>query len=194
MATIEHKPWEGPNYKEGGINGQRIAIVGHSHHGDNDTDAFTLETMSDVISGREKYKFFDQIRDYFGFQDNADFWNRVVFFNYLPDCVGPDEQRYKYGTPDQIKRAKERFPQILVKYRPDKVFVFSYQMWKQLPESREQGPSNKDGEIEGDGFWWCTYPADGQIATAFRLEHPQYAPKEPQTQAVRKILAIPVLR
>jgi len=194
MAIIEHKPWEGPNYKEGGINGQRIAIVLHSHHGDNDTDNFTLETISDVISGRESYKDLNLIRDYFGFQDSADFWNRVVFFNYLPDCVGTDEKRYEYGTKDQIKRAKERFPRLLAKYRPQKVFVFSKEMWKELPESREEGPKNPSGEFKCDGFSWCTYNADGQIVTVFNLEHPDRANKERQTRAVQQILAMPLLR
>lgn len=192
MATIEHKPWKGPNYTEGGINGQRIAIVGHSHHGDNDTDNFTLETMSDVISGREHYGFFDKIPNYFGFQDNADFWNRVVFFNYLPDCVGPDEERYKYGTTDQIKRAKERFLRLLAEYCPQKVFVFGKTMWKELPPSREEGPNNPLGDFKCDGFFWCTYEADGQVVMVFNLEHPERAPKERQTRAVQQIVAMPL--
>ncbi len=194
MAIIEHEPWEGPNYKTGGISGQRIAIVLHSHHGDEDTNDFTLKAMSDVISGRESYTDLDKVRDYFGFQDSADFWNRVVFFNYLPDCVGPDEKRYDYGTKDQLKRAKERFLRLLAKYRPQKVFVFSIEMWKELPPSREEGPDNPYGEIKCDGFSWCTYDADGQIVMVFNLQHPDRAPKKPQTQAVRKILAMPLQR
>ncbi|HYB90988.1 MAG TPA: hypothetical protein VEC38_08080 [Candidatus Binataceae bacterium] len=190
---IEHKPWEGPNYKDG-INGQRIAIVGHSHHGDEDSENFTLEVMADVISGRERYKFFDQIRDYFSFQDSAEFWNHVVFFNYLPDCVGPDEKRYEYGTKEQLDLARERFLRLLKEYRPQKVFVFTTEMWRELPESREQGPSNPSGEIGGDGFSWCTYDADAQIVMAFGLPHPERASKEPTRQAVQRILAMPLLR
>jgi hypothetical protein len=189
---IEHKPWEGPNYKDG-VNGQRVAIVGHSHHGDCvDTDNFTLEVMAEVINGRKSYKFFDQIRDYFGFQDSAEFWSRVVFFNYLPDCVGTDEERYAYGTKDQLDRARDRFLRLLEEYHPQKVFVFTKEMWKELPESREEAPNNPSGEIKCDGFSWCTYDADGQIVMAFGLPHPERAPKEPTRQAVQRILAMPL--
>jgi hypothetical protein len=193
MALIEHAAWEGPHYRKSGINGQQIAIVGHSHHGDDDTNDYTLKTVQGVIGGRESYKFFDQIRDYFGFKDSADFWNRVVFFNYLPDCVGPDEERYKYGTIDQIKRAKERFPRLLAKYRPQKVFVFGKTMWQELPSLREEEGSNASkGGIKGEGFFWGTYDLNGQIVMVFNLEHPQFAPKERQTRAVQQILAMPL--
>jgi hypothetical protein len=188
---IEHKPWKGPKYKDG-INGQRIAIVGHSHHGDEDSENFTLEVMADVISGRQSYKFFNQIRDYFGFQDTAEFWNRVVFFNYLPCCVGPDEKHYTFGTKDQLDRARDRFLRFLKEYRPQKVFVFHTKMWEELPRSREEGPNNPLGDIKGEGFCWCTYDADGQIVMAFGLPHPERAPKEPTRQAVQRILAMPL--
>jgi len=65
---VEHEPWKGPDY-EAGINGQRIAIMGHPHHGDGDTKSFTLDVMSDVISGRQSYRFFNLIRDYFEVQE-----------------------------------------------------------------------------------------------------------------------------
>jgi len=190
---IEHEPWKGPYY-EAGIDGQRIAIVGHSHHGDCDNDRFTLDTVADVISGRQNLRFFNQISSYFDFQDRAEFWNRVLFFNYLPDAVGADEERYKFGTPEQIKRAMERFLRLITKYHPQKVFVFSKGMWPELPPSREQGPplNITSGEIEGDGFVWCTYDSGDQIVMAFGLEHPERAPKEPMRQAVQRILAMPL--
>ena len=194
MAIIEHKPWEGPNYKEGGINGQRIAIVLHSHHGDNDTDNFTLETISDVISGRESYKDLNLIRDYFGFQDSADFWNRVVFFNYLPNSVGTDDERYKFGTEEQFERGKERFWRLLIEYRPQKVFVFSKAIWPKMKAMREEEASDSSGEIKADGFAWGTYDVNGQIVMVFNLEHPDRAPKERQTRAVQQILAMPLQR
>jgi hypothetical protein len=46
MALIEHAAWEGPNYKKGGINGQQIAIVGHSHHGDDDSNDLYFENRT----------------------------------------------------------------------------------------------------------------------------------------------------
>ncbi len=108
--------------------------------------------------------------------------------------MGPDEKRYAYGTKDQIERAKKRFLDLLAKYHPQKVFVFTKKMWENLPPSREEGPNNPLGDIKCDGFSWCTYEADGQIVMAFNLEHPEFAPKERQTRAVQQILAMPLLR
>jgi hypothetical protein len=191
---IEHKPWRGLNY-ESGINGQRVAIVGHSHHSnENDTENLTLDVISDIVSKQQSYKFFDQIRDYFGFQDSADFWKRVMFFNYLPDSVGTDDERYKFGTEEQFERGKERFWRILMDYRPQKVFVFSRTVWPKMKPLREEEATDSSGEIKGDGFAWGTYDVDGRIVMVFNLQHPERASKERQTRAVQQILAMPLQR
>jgi hypothetical protein len=192
VEHVEHIPWKGQNYDKGGINGQRIAIVGHSHHSEEeDTDNLTLDVMREVTTGRS-YKFFDQIQDYFGFLDGADFWNRVVFFNFLPDSVGSDEERYKHGTPEQIARGKERFRRLLSEYHPQKVLVFSKTIWSEMEPLREEEASDSSGEKRGDGFSWGTYELDGQIVMVFNLHHPERAPKDRQTRAVQQILAMPL--
>ena len=187
---IEHEPWKGPHY-ETGINGERIAIVGHSHYRDcEDTNSFTLDVMSDVISGRCSYSFFNHIATYFDARHIGGIWNRVLFFNYLPDCVGSDEERYKFGRPEQIERGHERFLRLLAEYRPQKVFVFSKKIWPKRPPTREDSAA---GEITDGGFSWGTYQAGRQIVMDFNLRHPERAPKDLMRKAVQRILSMPLI-
>ena len=101
-VEIEHDPWEGPKYQMG-IDEQRIAIVGYSHHraeDDHDTRSFTRDVINDVLA-RDSHQFFRSIRAYFAFEDTRDFWSRVLFFNFLPDCIGTTDRRYADGTTQQ---------------------------------------------------------------------------------------------
>lgn len=87
---VQHEPWRGPKYRTGGIDGQRICIVGYSHwlaKGEKDSRDLTKRVISGMIDGSCDFKFFYQIRSYFGLEDNA-FWNHVMFFNFLSECVG----------------------------------------------------------------------------------------------------------
>jgi hypothetical protein len=196
---IEHKPWVGPLYRPEGINGQRIAIVGHFHHGNEDNNQFTIETVAGMLNGEYTIPFFSTIRNYFGFEDNGDFWNRVMFFNYLPDCVGGAEERYNSGTEQQIMRAKARFLRILADNLPEKVFVFSNNErlgkgWPTLPPTCEEEAS--EGCIalgtQFPRFSWGTYrTAAGHIAMAFGLRHPQGASSLLMRDAVEHILSMP---
>src|SRR2546428_13884533 len=97
---VQHERWVGRDYGTG-INGQRICIVGYSHHytpGESDSDDFTTWVVRQVISGAPgRNSFFRPIGGYFGLPDSATFWNRVMFFNFLPDAIGKTEQRYDAG-------------------------------------------------------------------------------------------------
>ena len=195
--TVDHKPWKGPLYDSAGINGQRIAIVGHSHHGGQDNNGYTNAAVRDVISGRERYRFFTSIRNCFGYNDDGDFWNRVLFFNFLPSSVGPDEDRYNRGTAKQVELARERFLRILSDQTPQKVIVFSKKAWSTLPETIEEAlPIGKLNllEIEGKGCEWGTYPINGHVIVAFGLRHPQGADSALLRKTVRQIIAVPVDR
>jgi hypothetical protein len=85
MRDIQHIPWCGSNYGKG-IEGRRVCIVGYSHYKDNgelDTDGFTVGVLEDVIRGARRIAFFTQIKNYFAFKEHGEFWNRVLFFNYV---------------------------------------------------------------------------------------------------------------
>jgi hypothetical protein len=85
-GLIEHRPWLRQEKYSLGIEGQRIAIVGHSHWQDPDnpkdvdSDDYTVDVLHQVIDGTCRPPFFPHIRGYFGWPTN-DFWNHVMFFN-----------------------------------------------------------------------------------------------------------------
>lgn len=193
-----HTPWVGERYAEG-INNQRIALVGYSHwldEGEMDAADATVNTIRRVISGElgfDRIPFFVQIRNYFGFENHGEFWSRVLFFNFLPECVGGPERRYEPGTDEQIARGRERFREILAKYRPHKVLVFTARGWQECPQTREEEAGVAC--LLGPGFprfTWGTYEHEGHTVMAFGLRHPQFAQAELMRRAVAHIVAMPL--
>jgi len=192
---IEHTPWRGQNY-ESGIGGQRIAVVGYSHHrgpSQVDCEDFTEDVVRCVIEGQqERESFFGPIRGYFGYDDNAAFWNRVLFFNFLPDCIGVTDQRYETGSPSQIVHGKRRFLRIIREEKPDKVFVFTVKGWRSFPRTiqEEAGEARILLGTNFPKFSWGTYAAGKHTVMAFGLRHPQFANGQLMQLAVRDILTM----
>jgi hypothetical protein len=195
---VEHTPRIGEHYASG-MRGQRICILGYSHwleEGEEDTDDFTIHVLEKVINGIWKdIKFFNQIKNYFGCTSHDKLWDRVVFLNYLPNCVGGPTERNNAGTKDQIKRAKERFLTLIQKQRPHKVFVFSKRAWSTFPKTREEidGKSTPHLHPQFPKLPWGTYDASGHIVMAFGLPHPQFALAEQTKSAVQRILDEPII-
>ena len=190
---IEHKPWKGPK-RELGIDGQRVAIVGYSHYRnakDADNEQFTICVVRNVLSGQQRGdSLFAAIPGYFGFKDRIEFWKRVWFFNFIPECIGTDEEKYATGSPDQIKRAGERFRRILQKERIQKAFVFTTKGWRHCPYTDEE-KKGKDCASLGHGFddvTWGNYTLGARKVLAFGFRHPQFAPKEHMRAAVSEAL------
>jgi hypothetical protein len=194
---IEHTPWRGQNYRLG-IGGQRIAIVAYSHHRkpeEDDHDGFTGSVVRDVITGKLKGdSLFAQVMGYFRYDHQATFWNLVMFFNFLPDCIGVTDQRYEKGTKEQIDWGKERFLRIIrEKYPPHKVVVFTSRGWRDFPRTsqEEAGKARIPLGTNFPKFSWGTYACDDYIVMAFGLRHPQYASGQLMRLAVQHILKMP---
>lgn len=195
LDVIEHIPWQGEEY-ESGVAGQRIAIVGYSHHRKRehpDSPSFTEDVVRQVISGDLKTdSFFPRVPGYFGYDDRAAFWSRVLFFNFLPDCV-EDEECYRPGNPSQIARGQERFLRIIREKEPDKVLVFTTKGWRDCPQTREQDAGRARTPLGANfpnNFSWGTYAADHHIIMAFGLRHPQGAIGQLMRDAVQSVLAM----
>ncbi len=198
---IDHVPSRGSMY-ESGIGGQRIAVVGYSHwlgEGEVDSDSATLKTIRKVTAGEDGFDaigFFVQVRNYFGYSDHTDFWKRVLFFNFLPACVGDAEHRYGSGTKEQIARGQERFLRILEQFKPHKALIFTARGWQECPPTVEERQTNRL-LILGAGFprfTLGTYELVDHTVAAFGLRHPQYADPELMRSAVQHILAMPLVR
>ncbi len=196
---IEHAPWVGQRYRTG-INGQHICIIGYSHHHNGpDRQNFTQDIVDDFVSGQlGRNSFFPPIKGYFGIPEDATFWNSVMFFNFLPDCIGESHQRFKAGDASQIARARERFVRIIREAKPglEKVLVFTTKGWRDFPPTIEQesGAGKTPLGSEFPLFSWGTYSAGDHAVMAFGLRHPQGASGEMMRSAVRKILDKPSVK
>jgi hypothetical protein len=199
---IEHDPWIGDAYCSG-IEGQRICIVGYSHHRnecDNDGKNFTRDVLKDITTGAQRYSFFTKVSQYFDADDPAEFWNRVLFFNFLPDCVGLDRDRYKSGTAEQLARGQHRFLRIIQgdpahHPHPHKVFVFTRKGWKNCPPLEEEKPDGRPLPLDGFAdYSWGTYRHNEHIVQAYGLQHPERAPGQRLGPAVRHIVSLPTER
>ena len=103
-AVVDHVYWRGREYESSGIGQQRIAIVGYSHckeDNEEDNKESTPIVLNNVISGTWSIRFFTSIRNYFGFGSHVDFWEKVVFFNYVPDSMNATT-RFDWATDEQI--------------------------------------------------------------------------------------------
>jgi hypothetical protein len=185
---IEHEPWVGCHYKVG-ISGQRIALVGYSHYlgdGDEDHTDGTITCIRRVMSGEWKIPFFTQIRNYFGYDDHRLFWPYIMFFNYLPCCVGGADQRYGHGTDEQRSVAQARLLTLLEQNTPDKVLVFTRRHWA-FPDT----PCQNFGP-EFPKFWYGTYCIRNHNIPTFFLRHPQGANRDLMRKAVKNVLDRPI--
>lgn len=189
---MEHDYWRGPQYCTG-IHGVRFAIVGYSHYwqtDDRDTEDFTQYVIEKQVIGKEcSIAFFNSIASYF--DRDLDFWNDVIFFNFIPNGIGPSAKKFARGTPDQVKAGRERALRIFAAHKPSKVLVFSSKGWREFPPTIEEN-SGRGTKSLGDNFppkfRRGTYAFDGHSVQAFGLRHPQGAKAETMRRAVRSIL------
>jgi hypothetical protein len=181
----------GDRYAAEGIDGQRIAIMGYSAWTPNDHDGYTIESVSNVISGAwQNVQFFQAIARYFE-MPAADFYRHVVFFEFVPCAIGGGEQRYGVATPEQTDAGRKRMLRIVQEQRVQKLFVFSAKAWSIMPSMVDivpGSPSSSPGVDRCVG----TYDFDGLRTLAIKLRHPQYAPKAKMRAAVQTAIALPI--
>lgn len=191
---IVHKPWVGKKYLAEGIKGQRIAIMGFSHHHNPDTEAdndgFTISTIQAVCEGTLVHPYFTKVKNYFDSTvEHSEFWERVLFFNYLPNSVGADW--YAWGSPKERQAAKDRLFEIIFgENSPEKLVILTKKGWEDVPLLVEEIRGDKLSHLSENlkDFQYGSYARKGKLVTAFGLMHPQYAPGDKMRDAVKIIL------
>ena len=177
---IAHEPWLGGCYGTGLAKqpNERIAIVGHSHYSDEqDHDRLTIDTVQSVVDGEKRHAFFTSIARWFGYQNQAAFYSSVMFFNFLPCCVGTKKEKAKDGTPEQIEAGRARFLRLAAQHKPDRVFVFSTKGWRAFPQSdcEPNGSCKSLGDGLPSDFNWDTYTLADHRVKVIGVRHPRYA-------------------
>lgn len=196
MTEIVHNPWIGRKYQSG-IEGQRIAIIGYSHWKgeqdiEEDNENVTKNVLKKVVKGEySDIHFYRKIQSYFDY-DSTNFWNKVLFFNFLPNYVGGAPDRGADGTTAQIEVGRSRFLEIMKKYKPHSVFVFSRKSWESMPPTLEETLGKKGEHIPGghSNFERHHYFVGGQSIQAFALRHTQGALDAVMYPAVSAAMAL----
>jgi hypothetical protein len=191
---IEHNEWINKPIYERGIDGQRIAIVGYSHYlarDKKDSETVTEDTIHCVLDGK-RWSFFTNISSYFD-DGSADFWNKVLFFNFIPDAIGEHANRYGSGHEKQLERGRDRVERLIARYSPDKLLVFSRKGWCEFPSTLEEANKKDLYSLSSDpSFTYGTYLYKHGITMAFGLRHPQFATADKMRRAVKEILSMPL--
>jgi len=187
---IEQHPWIGPLFSTEGIDGQKIGIVGYSSWGP-DEASWTETCVRAVMSGSMKARFFTDIPRYFSKYSTKEFYERVIFFEFIPGSIGGVGERYKRATAEQSAAGYERMMRVSQFHRIEKLLIFSRKAWRSMPASKEhEVQSNKMiGDIK---FEFRKYKTGDYIVTAVGLKHPQYAPRSLMQSAVEAALALNV--
>lgn len=183
---VEHKPFKGGDYEQG-INGKRIAVVGYSfwHDGEYpDSEDWGAFTLSKVLSGAWKPRFYSTIRNSFGFNNHTEFWNRVLFFNYVPTMIGTGAERFATATDEEATVANARFSRIIDEHRPDLVFVFT-----KKTQLGGLGLAFKPLAAPLQMFVQAERQANDHTSKIIRLRHPQGANGRALKQAIAQTFA-----
>lgn len=154
MNKVYFAPWVGSQYSDG-INGRRIMVLGHVHVCDGcnncgveKCDAFsTQKVVEDYIVWRKNgtipspgyeewlQTYLNFVKAFFGLKpepevEENDFWNRIVFYNYLQIAVPTPTTKAPH---EAYIRAQEPFINIINHYEPDVIFVWGKPTYNNTP-------------------------------------------------------------
>ncbi|PBN41657.1 hypothetical protein SxD43FB_20580 [Sphingobium sp. D43FB] len=147
----------------------------------------TEECLKNVISGKyDKIQFFNRVPGYFGFVDKAQFWNSVLFFNFVPSLVGSRAEWANNGTKEQNDAGRTRVQRILDQHKPQKLFVFTKKGWGQFPPTLER---QKVRPLMEPLNWHTYATASGHEVRAIGLPHPDRAHKATQIERITALMA-----
>ena len=192
---IEHNAYEGADWKKR-PDGNRILIVGHSHHTEDgdwrDYSDFTIDTVEEAAAGlMQRYPFFANQPRYLKL-NIAEYWKQVALINFCPDAV---DKRYRRMSADQKARGKIRLERILSELKPTHAFILTpnVNFGHLLPITDEERSEVglRSFVARGKVFYWGTYSVDSSKIIIVRLRHPQGANTEMMQEAFSKALELP---
>ena len=158
-SSVKFQPWVGDNYEN---ENPKILVLGESHYGstEENKEIFTQNVIQSwALRAEGSHKFFtiiakilsDKTEDWLSDDDSKEFWNKVIFYNYIQDFVG--ESARIRPIDEMWKQAKKPFEEVLCKYQPDIVVVLG----KNLGWYVEQ----YSNDFEKIVFCYWTHPSAG---------------------------------
>lgn len=133
------KPWVGSGYRDGGLYGLRVLILGESHYdsSDNLRESYTIDCIRDIAQ-RRRFRFFTAVqslmqgtRGWVPDAERAAFWERVAYCNFVQSFapgprVAPTPEMWSAGGAALVQTVGELSPQLVV--------ALGERLWPRLPE------------------------------------------------------------
>ena len=148
MDKVNFLPWVGKNYASNNYFGKRIMVLGESHHFDKN-DVLDCNATTDVVGNtylnqrKGLYTEYNRsmntflkferalVNRYTTADESSEIWNSLVFYNYLQESLDAPRVPVKEIL---YKEAEVPFLQVINKYQPDKLIVWSDRLYWHLPE------------------------------------------------------------
>lgn len=205
---VVFEPWIGQNYGEStSLFSKKVLILGGSHYGESGEEypEFTQHIVRDKYLDEEcrdewkstYTKFLNTVlNNDVSIEERRDFFESVVFFNYLQEFAGDDAyqaKNYDYHAPEHF----EAFKAVVDSVKPDIVIAWGDILWNALPNDWGYGEANqKPGILLGnEALERCfVYPfAEGKFITLLGIMHPS-SPKFERELNHSKIEALGVAK
>ena len=139
IVTPQFLPWVGARYGETHappLGSARILVLGESHYGDESCqrESFTRDVVSEWVFHRRD-RFFTKVAkltlglstaDWLSQDASHEFWNSVLFYNYVQQIVGPGP-KYR-PTPEMWGSAESSLESVLRQYTPNCIVVLGREL------------------------------------------------------------------
>ncbi len=184
------EPWVGNCYRGGGVFSKRVMIVGASHYAEcvdecpyggcgscDDTacTGFTRQIVNEYLDGdgdgNWTKTFSSFINSVYGHSadeaEKRDFFDSVVFFNYLQEIEGrdgSDSHPAKFNDARHLDNLRE----MIDEYEPDVVVFWGNHVYEAIPLDLGDGDAERDDEY--DAVYRYSY--NGRAFTAIFTRHP----------------------
>ena len=148
MSHVKFTPWEGKNYKTGGIFGKKILAIGESFYC-SEKDAkrtLTCKVVNDYLAIRKgeyrenndrwtnTYLKFERslIGEETTPEKSQEIWNSIAFYNYLQIPMSGSRES---GSSIDYKNAENAFFEVINELQPDLIIVWGVsKLFNNLPE------------------------------------------------------------
>lgn len=167
MEHVLYEPWEGRDYKTGGVFGKKILAIGENFYCSEEVikklpegKSLTDKVVNDYLAIRNG-EFRDNkgrwTNTYLRFErslkgkettpeDSQEIWNSIAFYNYLHvPMSGPGES----GTPEDYKESENAFLEVIEELQPELIIVWGVtKLFYSLPE--EKWTEGEDLIVDGN--------------------------------------------
>jgi hypothetical protein len=134
--SVQFWPAVGCNYEKSGLtnSGLKLLILGESHYPWEGMPKDLRLTTRDAIKAKDKRRFWKDIANLF--DRGSDFWDDVIFYNFVQKLVGDGPRQRPQPSMWECKQTINGFKEICQHHTPDRILVIGKTNWKNMPGNK----------------------------------------------------------